>query len=53
MTVKDLGVPGHPLVGVTVIVAVMGDEVELVVVKLLMLPDPLAPKPIPVLLFTH
>jgi hypothetical protein len=53
--VKFCGVPLQvtPLVydGVTVMVAVMGVVPALVAVKLGMLPDPLAPKPIPVLLF--
>ena len=39
--------------GVTVIVAVMGDEVLLVAVKDGTLPDPDAPRPIDVLEFVH
>jgi len=40
-------------VGVTVIVAVIGAVVELVAVKVPILPEPLAAKPILVVLFTH
>ena len=40
-------------VGVTVIIAMTGDEVLLVAVKLLIFPEPLAAKPIVVLLFVH
>jgi len=51
--VKDCAMPEQPLVGVTVIVAVMGEAVELVVVKLGIEPIPLALNPIAVLLFDH
>jgi hypothetical protein len=49
-----IGVPGQPLAdGVTVIVAVMGDEVPLVAVKDGTLPVPDAPRPMAVLEFVH
>lgn len=52
--VKLTGVPGQPLaVGVTVIVAVIGELVALVAVKAAILPVPLAARPMVVLLFTH
>jgi hypothetical protein len=44
----------HPLaVGVTVIVALIGDVVALVTVNDGILPEPLAARPIDVLVFTH
>ena len=52
--VNTCGVPEQPLaVGVTVIVPTMGALVVLVVVKMAMLPAPLAAKPIPVLLLVQ
>lgn len=52
--VKLLGAPTHvPIVGVTVIVAVIGPAVALVAPKAGILPDPLAPNPIPVLELVH
>ena len=46
--------PGHPLaVGVTVIVAVIGDDVVFVAVNEAISPVPLAASPIAVLLFVH
>ena len=52
--VKVTGVPVQPLaVGVTVIVAVIGDEVALVAVNEAMLPAPLAAKPIAGLLLVQ
>ncbi len=52
--VNVVGVPEHPFaVDVTVIVAVMGDVVELVAVNEGILPKPLAARPIEVLLFVH
>lgn len=52
--VKVLFVPTQPLaVGVTVIVAATGAEPELVAVKFEIFPEPLAERPIDVLLFVH
>ncbi len=52
--VKVVGVPVHPFaVGVTVIVAVIGDVVALVAVNEGILPDPFVPRPIAVLLFVQ
>jgi hypothetical protein len=52
--VKFIGVPKHPLtIGVTTILPVMIELVVLVVVKLPMLPVPLAAKPMDGLLFVH
>ena len=52
--VKVFGVPVHPFaVGVTVIVAVIGDVVALVAVNEGMLPDPLAARPMAELLFVQ
>ncbi len=52
--VKVVGVPVHPFaVGVTVIVAVIGDVVALVAVKEGTLPEPFAARPIAVLLFVQ
>jgi hypothetical protein len=54
VTVYVLVVPLHPFaVGVTVIVAVIGDDVALVAVNVGMSPEPLAARPIAVLLFVH
>jgi len=54
VTVNVKGVPVHPLaVGVTVIVAVIGDVVAFVAVKEGTLPDPLPASPIAVLLFVQ
>jgi hypothetical protein len=48
------GVPEHPFaVGVTVIVAEIGDVVAFVAVNEGILPEPLAPRPIAVLPFVH
>ena len=52
--VNVVGVPVHPLaVGVTVIVAVIGDVVAFVAVKEGILPEPLAARPIAVLLLVQ
>ena len=52
--VKLLAVPVHPFaVGVTVMVAVIGKVVELVAVNEGILPEPLAVRPIAVLLFVQ
>ena len=52
--VKVVGVPVHPFaVGVTVIVAVIGDVVALVAVNEGILPEPFAARPIAVLLFVQ
>ena len=52
--VKVIGVPVHPFAdGVTVIVAVIGDVVALVAVNEGMSPDPLAARPMAVLLFVQ
>ena len=51
--VNDCGRPEQPLTGVTVIVAVMGDEVGLSAVKFAIDPVPLAANPIAVLLFVQ
>ena len=52
--VKVVGVPVHPFaVGVTVIVAVIGDVIALVAVKEGTLPEPFAARPIAVLLFVQ
>ena len=54
ITVNVEGVPVHPFaVGVTVIVAVVGEVVALVAVNAGMLPEPLAASPILVLLLVH
>ena len=48
------GVPVHPFaVGVTVIIALTGEEVAFVAVNEGILPEPLAVRPIAVLLFAH
>ena len=52
--VNVAGVPAHPFaVGVTVTVAVIGEVVAFVAVNEGTLPDPLAARPIAVLLFVH
>lgn len=52
--VNVVGVPVHPFaVGVTVIVAAMGDVDAFAVVNAGILPEPLAARPIAVLLFVH
>jgi len=52
--VNVCGVPGQPLaVGVTVMVAVTGAAVALVAVNDAMLPEPLAARPMAVLLFVQ
>ena len=52
--VKDCGVPEQPLaVGVTVIVAVTAELVALVAVNATIFPEPLAAKPILVVLFVQ
>ena len=52
--VNVIGVPVQPFaVGVTVIVAVIGEVVALVAVNGGILPKPLAVRPIDVLLFVH
>lgn len=53
MIVKNCGTPEQPLVGVTVIVAVMGEALAFVAIKLAMLPVPPAGKPIAVFVFVH
>ncbi len=54
VTVNVVGVPAHPFaVGVTVIVALIGEVVALVVVNDGRLPEPLAARPIAVLLFVQ
>jgi hypothetical protein len=52
--VNVFGVPVHPFtVGVTVIVALIGEVVAFVAVNEGMLPDPVAARPIVVLLFVQ
>jgi hypothetical protein len=52
--VKVVGVPMHPFaMGVTVIVALIGDVVALVAVNEGILPEPLDERPIAVLLFVQ
>ena len=52
--VNVVGVPVHPFaVGITVIVAVIGEFVAFVAVNEGTLPEPLAPRPIAVLLFVQ
>jgi hypothetical protein len=52
--VNVVGVPVHPFaVGVTVIVAVIGEVVALIAVNAGILPEPLAASPIAVLLLVH
>jgi hypothetical protein len=52
--VNVVGVPAHPFaVGITVIVAVIGEVAALTVVNEGTLPEPLAASPIAVLLFVH
>ena len=52
--VNDCGVPVQPFaVGVTVIVAVMGDELELLAANAAISPEPLAAKPMPGVLFVQ
>ena len=54
ITVNVEGVPVHPFaVGVTVIVAVIGEVVAFVAVNEGTLPEPLAARPIAVLLFVQ
>ena len=54
VTLNVDGVPVHPFaVGVTVIVAVIGEVVAFVAVNEGILPVPLAERPIAVLLFVH
>ena len=54
VTVKVIGVPVHPFaVGVTVIVAVIGEAVAFVAVNEGTLPEPLAASPIAMLLFVQ
>ena len=54
MIVNVDGVPVQPFaVGVTLIVAVIGEAVALVAVNEGILPEPLAARPIDVLLFVH
>jgi len=52
--VNVVGVPAHPFaIGVTVMVAVIGEVAPLTVVNEGTLPEPLAASPIAVLLFVH
>ena len=51
--VKDCGAPEQPLIGVTVIVAVIGDDAAFVNVKFEIFPVPFAAKPIAVFEFVH